>query len=83
MLLPFGTAQFMSASSAGMSASNMSAMTFGAFSSAGSAIGVLICDNQTVGSTNYLIFGTLGIPTTFGDGESVVFAPGALVVSFT
>ena len=43
MLLPIGTAQFMSAATAGMSASNMSAMTFGMFSSNGSAIGVLIC----------------------------------------
>jgi hypothetical protein len=77
------TAQFAAASTIGQSASNAAGMTFGPFSSAGSAIGVLICDNQTVGSTNYLLFGTFQAAATFGDGDSVVVIPGGLVVVFS
>jgi hypothetical protein len=41
---------------------------------------LLICDNQTVGSTNYLIYGTLATAKTFGPGDFLVFAAGALVI---
>jgi hypothetical protein len=58
----------------------MSAMTFGVFSSNGSAIGILICDNQTVGSTNVLLFGTLATAKTILAGDELIFAPGALTV---
>ncbi len=75
------SAQFMSASTAGMSASNFAGMTFGPFSSGGSVIGVLIADTQTVGGS-YLLFGTLQQAAIFGDGDTVVFVPGALVVVF-
>jgi hypothetical protein len=37
-------------------------------------------DNQTVGSTNYLIYGTLLTPRTFGVGDELIFAAGALTV---
>jgi hypothetical protein len=74
------SAQFMSASTIGQSASNRSAMTFGVFSSNGSALGVLLADTQTVGSTNYWMYGTLQTARTFAPGDSLVFAQGALTV---
>jgi hypothetical protein len=77
------TVSFQSASTANVSqasATNMASIEFGAFSSVGSAIGVLITDNQTVGSTNYLLFGTLATAKTFGPGDSLVFAAGSLII---
>jgi hypothetical protein len=74
------TVSFQSASTIGQSASNMNAIEFGPFSSIGSALGLLICDNQTVGSTNYLAFNTLWTARTFGTGDTIYFAPGAVVV---
>lgn len=65
------------------SASNTAAMTFGPFSSAGSALGVTIWDSQTVGSTNMLWYGQFGTGRTFGPGETLVFPPGALVIAMT
>jgi hypothetical protein len=53
------------------------------FSSVGSALFVMVCENATVGSTNILLFGSLQTPRTFGVGDSMVFAPGALVVALT
>jgi hypothetical protein len=73
----------MSASTIGQSASNLAAMTFGPFSSNGSALGVLICDNQTVGSTNILVYGTLQAAKTFLVGDELIFAAGRLSVVFT
>jgi hypothetical protein len=77
------TVTFQAASSAGMSCSNLGAVTFGAFSSVGSALYVLIAENATVGSTNVLLFGSLQTPATFGVGDSLVFAAGALTVVLT
>jgi hypothetical protein len=38
------------------------------------------CDNQTVGSTNVLLYGTLATAKTFFAGDELLFAPGALTV---
>jgi hypothetical protein len=55
----------------------MSAMTFGVFSSNGSAIGVLICDHRTVSST---LTARLRPPRTFLAGDELIFAQGALTI---
>jgi hypothetical protein len=75
------TALFGAANSPAGSASNTAAMTFGPFSSVGSAIGALLFDGSPVNSSNMLLYGTLQTARTFGIGDSLVFAPGALTAT--
>jgi hypothetical protein len=77
------TVTFQAASSAGMSCSNLGAVSFGPFSSAGSALFVLIAENATVGSTNILLFGSLATARSFVQNDELFFAPGALTVALT
>ncbi len=74
------TALFGAAASPTGSASNTAAMTFGPFSSVGSAVGCHIWDGSPVASSNCLVYGTLQTVRTFGIGDSLVFATGALTV---
>ncbi len=75
------TALFGAAASPAGSASNTAAMTFGPFSSVGSAIGVQLWDGSPVNSSNMLLFGSLQTARTFGIGDSLVFAAGALTAT--
>lgn len=77
------TALFGAAASPAGSASNTAAMTFGPFSSVGSAIGVDLFDGSPVASSNLLLQGTLQTARTFGIGDSLVFAAGALIVTLS
>jgi hypothetical protein len=75
--------QFQSASTVNVSqasATNINNLTYGEFSSNGSIVALLVCDNQTVGSTNYLVYGSLLTLRTFLAGDQVVFQAGALTV---
>lgn len=72
------TALFGAANSPAGSASNTAAMTFGPFSSVGSAIGLQLWDGSPVASSNMLWYGTLQTARTFGIGDSLVVAAGAL-----
>lgn len=75
------TALFGAAASPAGTASNTAAMSFGPFSSIGSAIGVHLWDGSPVASSNLLLFGTLQTNRTFIPGDILVFAAGALNVS--
>lgn len=77
------TAIFSPASSPIGSAINSSAMTFGPFSSVGSAIGALIFDGSPVGSSDNLWYGTLATARTFGIGDTLIFAAGALICTIS
>lgn len=65
------------------SCSNNTSMTFGPFSSPGSAVGVTLWDSQTIGSTNMLWYNTFLTNRTFDVGESLVILPGALVLTMS
>ena len=75
------TALFGAANSPAGTASNTAAMTFGPFSSVGSALGVQLWDGSPVASSNMLLQGTLQTARTFGIGDSLVIAAGALTVT--
>lgn len=75
------TALFGAANSPAGTASNTAAMTFGPFSSVGSALGVQIWDGSPVASSNMLLYGTLQTARTFGIGDSLVIAAGSLTVT--
>lgn len=77
------TASFGPAASPAGSASNNGAMTFGPFSSVGSALGIHLWDGSPVASSNMLWYGTLATARTFGIGDSLVVAPGALIVTLS
>ena len=78
------TASFGPASTASSaSASNNVAMSFGPFSSPGSAIGVTLWDGSPIGSTNMLWYGTFGTARTFNPGDFLVVKAGALVLTLT
>lgn len=74
------TGLFGAANSPAGSASNTAAMTFGAFSSNGSALGIHVWDGSPVASSNMLFFGTLQTARTFAPGDSLVVAAGGLQV---
>jgi hypothetical protein len=74
------TSLFGAANSPAGSASNTAAMTFGPFSSVGSALGIHIWDGSPVGSSDMLYNGTLQTARTFNPGDSLVVAAGALTV---
>ena len=75
------TALFGAAASPTGSASNTAAMTFGPFSSVGSALGLHIWDGSPVASSSALFYGTLQTARTFGIGDSLVIAAGALTIT--
>ena len=74
---------FIAAASPTGSASLGSALTFGPFSSVGSAVGCHLWDGSPVASSNCLFYGTLQTVRTFGIGDSLVFAVGALSISLS
>lgn len=75
------TALFGAAASPAGSASNTAAMSFGPFSSNGSALGVQLWDGSPVGSSNMLYYGTLLTNRTFIPGDILVFSAGALNIT--
>lgn len=75
------TALFGAAASPAGSASNTAAMTFGPFSSVGSVLGINLFDGSPVASSNQLWYGTLQTARTFGIGDSLVVAAGALTLT--
>lgn len=78
------TALFSSATTAAsVYASNSAAMTFGAFSSVGSALGLTLWDGSPVGSSDLLAYGTLQTARTFNPGDLLVFAAGALSLTLS
>ena len=77
------TALFGAAASPTGSASNTAAMTFGPFSSVGSALGIHLWDGSPVGSSDMLWYGTLQTARTFGIGDSLVVAAGSLTLTLS
>ena len=75
------TASMGAANSPAGSASNQNGMTFGPFSSVGSALGVDLWDGSPVGSSDVLWYGTLATARTFGIGDTLIYAPGALTMT--
>jgi hypothetical protein len=65
------------------SATNLNAMTFGPFSSVGSALGAVLFDGSPVGSSDNLWYGTLATARTFGIGDTLIFAAGALTMTLS
>lgn len=77
------TALFGAAASPQGSASNTAAMTFGPFSSNGSALGLQLWDGSPVASSNMLWYGTLLTARTILVGDSLVFSAGALTITMS
>ena len=77
------TALFGAAASPQGSASNTAAMTFGPFSSVGSALGIQLWDGSPVASSDMLWYGTLATARTFGIGDSLVVLAGALTLTLS
>jgi hypothetical protein len=75
------TALFGAAASPAGSASNTAAMSFGPFSSNGSAVGIHLWDGSPVGSSTMLWYGTLQTARTFIPGDILVFSAGALNIT--
>lgn len=75
------TALFGAAASPAGSASNTAGMTFGPFSSGGSALGIHVWDGSPIGSSNMIFQGTLQTARTYGIGDSLVIAPGGLTLT--
>jgi hypothetical protein len=63
------------------SCSNSAAMTFGPFSSSGSALGVTIWDASPIGSTNLLWYQTFLSARTFLSGDYLFIGAGALTLT--
>lgn len=77
------TALFGAAASPAGSASNTAAMSFGPFSSSGSASGLQVWDGSPVTSSSALWAGTLATPRVFIPGDILVFSAGALITTLT
>jgi hypothetical protein len=77
------TVTFGAANSPAGTASNNNYVSFGPFSSNGSAIGCHLWDAQAVGSSNCLWYGTLLNPRTFIPNDTLIVAPGALIVTLS
>lgn len=75
------TALFGAANSPAGTASITAAMTFGPFSSVGSAIGVQLWDGSPVASSNMLWYGTFAAAKTFGINDTLVITAGSLTVT--
>jgi hypothetical protein len=76
------TALFSAAATAtSASCSNSAAMTFGPFSSVGSAIGVTLWDGSPIGSTNMLWYGTFLTARTFQINDRLFIGAGALTLT--
>ena len=77
------TALFGAANSPAGTASNTAAMTFGPFSSVGSALGVQLWDGSPVASSNMLLYGTLQTARTIGIGDTLIVSVGALIITLS
>ena len=77
------TALFGAANSPAGSASITAVMSFGPFSSVGSALGCHLWDGSPVGSSSMLLEGTLQTGRTFIPGDILVFSAGALTITLT
>ena len=77
------TALFGAAASPAGSASNTAGMTFGPFSSTGSAIGLHLWDGSPVGSSDLLWYGTLETARTFLVGDLLFLSAGALTITLS
>lgn len=78
------TAKFGPSSTASSaSCSLQTAMTFGPFSSTGSAVGITLWDGSPIGSTNMLWYGTFASSINFLVGDQLIVNPGALVLTLT
>jgi hypothetical protein len=75
------TASIGAANSPAGTASNQNAMTFGPFSSTGSALGAILFDGSPVGSSDLLWYGTLATARTFGVNDTLIFIAGALTMT--
>jgi hypothetical protein len=65
------------------SASNTAAMTFGPFSSIGTAQGVFVCDTTSINSGNIWFYGTLATARTVAPGNLLAILPGALIIALS
>jgi hypothetical protein len=77
------TALFGAANSPAGSASNTAAMTFGPFSSSNAIQGLLIYDTISISSGNIWWYGTLLTARTVLPGDTLVVAPGALIITLS
>lgn len=77
------TALFGAANSPAGSASNTAAMTFGPFSSNGSAQGIQLWDGSPVASSNMLWYGTFLTARTFIPGDTLIVAAGGLILTLS
>lgn len=75
------TALFAAANSPAGSCSISAAMTFGPFSSNGSALGMQLWDGSPVASSSMLLYGTLQTARTFQPGDSLILNAGALSIT--
>jgi hypothetical protein len=75
------TVSFAPAVTAGGSASNTVAMTFGPVSGACSVSGISIWDTASSTNGSYLWYGLLSTVRTLGVGDSLVVASGALTIT--
>jgi hypothetical protein len=63
------------------SASNASALTFGPILSSATLSGIQVWDTAAATGGNMLWYGTLTTARALNAGDSVVFAPGALIIT--
>jgi len=75
------TALFSAAASPAGSASNTAGMTFGPFSSSSAIQGMMITDTFSIWSGNNLWYGTLLTARTVLPGDTLVVAPGQLLIT--
>lgn len=75
------SALFGAAASPAGSASITAGLTFGPFSSAGSALGVLVCTSAAIAATDFMFYGTLQTARTYILGDSLVMSAGALTIT--
>jgi hypothetical protein len=75
------TALFGAAASPAGSASNTAGMTFGPFSSSNAIQGLFLADTVSIFSGNMLWYGTLLTARTVLPGDTLVVAPGNLLIT--
>jgi len=75
------TALFSAAASPAGSQSNTAGMTFGPFSSSSAIQGLLITDTLSIFSGNVLWYGSLLTARTVLPGDTLVIAPGQLLIT--
>lgn len=77
------TALFGAAASPQMSASNTAGMTFGPFSTSNAIQGLFLADTVSIFSGNMLWYGTLLTARTVLPGDTLVVAPGNLLITLS